>query len=42
MLSKLIVRELQKLGILTVLTAPENLTIDTVNKYLEIKARQMI
>jgi uncharacterized protein (DUF58 family) len=39
---KLIVRELQKLGILTVLTAPENLTIDTVNKYLEIKARQMI
>lgn len=39
---KLIVKELNKHGILSVLTAPENLTIDAVNKYLEIKARQLI
>jgi len=39
---KLIVKELQKYGILTILTAPQNLTINTVNKYLELKARQRI
>jgi len=39
---KLIVKELQKHGIISVLTAPENLTIETVNKYLEIKARQLL
>lgn len=36
---KLIMNELQKHGIQTVLTNPANLTIDTINKYLEIKAR---
>ena len=36
------VRELQQHGIFTILTAPENLTINTVNKYLELKARQAI
>ncbi len=39
---RLIVKELQQHGIFTILTAPENLTINTVNKYLELKARQAI
>lgn len=36
---KLIVNELQRHGIQTILTEPEQLTINTINKYLEIKAR---
>ena len=39
---KMIVKELQQHGIFTILTAPRNLTVDTVNKYLELKARQAI
>ncbi len=39
---RLIVNELQKYGIQSILTAPENLTINTINKYLEIKARGLI
>lgn len=39
---KLIVNELQKHGIQSILTAPENLTINTINKYLEIKARGIL
>ena len=39
---RLIVKELKKHGILSVLTSPENLTINAVNKYLELKARQAI
>ncbi|MCD8740909.1 DUF58 domain-containing protein [Mucilaginibacter roseus] len=39
---KLIVKELAKHGIQSILTAPENLTINTINRYLEIKARQSI
>jgi uncharacterized protein (DUF58 family) len=39
---KLIVKELHKYGILSILTAPENITVNTVNKYLELKARQAI
>lgn len=39
---KLVVKELLKHGILSVLTAPENLTVNAVNKYLELKARQAI
>lgn len=38
----LMVKELHQHGIFTILTAPENLTINTVNKYLELKARQAI
>lgn len=34
--------ELQKFGIQTLLTEPENLTIHTINKYLEIKSRGML
>lgn len=39
---RLIVKELQKHGIQSILTAPEKLTINTVNKYLELKARNLI
>ncbi|MEO9569902.1 MAG: DUF58 domain-containing protein [Polaribacter sp.] len=36
---KSIVKELKKYGIQSVLTKPENLTGDTINKYLELKSR---
>lgn len=39
---KLMVRELARHGILSILTAPEKLTINVVNKYLSIKAQQKI
>ncbi|WP_298479367.1 DUF58 domain-containing protein [uncultured Maribacter sp.] len=39
---KLIVAELNKFGIQTILTEPQNLTIDTINKYLEIKAKGVL
>jgi uncharacterized protein (DUF58 family) len=39
---RLIVRELHQHGITTILTAPQNLTINAVNKYLELKARRAI
>ncbi|SMP19291.1 DUF58 domain-containing protein [Chryseobacterium profundimaris] len=39
---KLIIQELKKYGIYTVYTLPENLNIDVINKYLEIKARGIL
>ncbi|HUH28618.1 DUF58 domain-containing protein [Gelidibacter sp.] len=39
---RLIVQELKKYGIYSILTTPKNLTIDTINKYLEIKSRGLI
>ncbi|WP_233260941.1 DUF58 domain-containing protein [Pedobacter sp. HMWF019] len=39
---KLMVKELAKHGILSILTPPEKLTINVVNKYLAIKAQQKI
>jgi uncharacterized protein (DUF58 family) len=39
---KLIVVELQKHGIQSILTTPQKLTINTINKYLELKARNLI
>ena len=39
---RLIVKELRKHGILSLLTKPEDLTVNTINKYLEIKARGML
>lgn len=39
---ELIVRELNRYGIHTVLSRPENLTIDSMNKYLEFKTRGLI
>ena len=39
---KLIVNELRKYGIYSLLTNPEDLTVDSINKYLEIKTRGLI
>ena len=39
---KMIVKELRNHGIISMLTPPENLTINTVNKYLELKSKQML
>lgn len=39
---RLIVSTLQQRGILSLLTTPEALTVDVINKYLEMKARQLI
>ena len=39
---KLIVNELKKYGIQTILTKPQDLTLKTINKYLEIKARGLL
>ncbi|MGB5418166.1 MAG: DUF58 domain-containing protein [Algibacter sp.] len=39
---RLIVNELKKYGIHSILTTPEQLTIDTINKYLEINARGLL
>lgn len=39
---KLIVKELMKHGIQALLTSPEQLTVNTINKYLELKARNLI
>ncbi|WP_228055071.1 DUF58 domain-containing protein [Kordia antarctica] len=39
---RLIVNELKKYGIYSILTTPENLTIDAINKYLEMKARGLV
>ena len=36
------VKELQKNGIPSILTTPENLTVNTINKYLELKTRMSI
>ena len=37
-----IAAELEKYGINTILTTPEKLNVDTINKYLEIKARGLL
>ncbi|NSL90318.1 DUF58 domain-containing protein [Chitinophaga sp. Mgbs1] len=39
---KLIVKELAKYGIMSLLSPPEQLTVNVVNKYLELKARTLI
>jgi hypothetical protein len=39
---RMMVRELQQFGIASILTSPQQLTVNLVNKYLEIKARQAI
>ena len=39
---RLIVKELRRYGILSILTTPQALSIDVINKYLELKARQMV
>lgn len=39
---RLIAKELQQHGIVSILTTPKDLTINTINKYLELKSRQLI
>lgn len=39
---RLIVKELSRHGIQALLTPPQSLTVNTINKYLELKARGMI
>lgn len=39
---KQIVKELRRHGILSILSTPKNLSIDVINKYLELKTRQMV
>ena len=39
---RLIVNELKKFGIHSILTTPKHLTVDTINKYLEIKSRGLL
>lgn len=39
---RIIIKELQKHGILSILTTPQNVTVNTINKYLELKTRQAI
>ncbi len=39
---RLMAKELQKHGIQTILTRPEELTVNTINKYLEIKKRGIL
>ena len=39
---RLVVKELLKFGILSVISAPQNLTVNTINKYLELKAKQVL
>lgn len=39
---KLIVKELARYGIQSILSTPQNLTVNTINRYLELKARQKI
>lgn len=37
-----IVKVLRQHGIISILTTPEKLSVDVINKYLELKARQMV
>ncbi len=37
-----IVKELRRHGILSILTTPQTLSVDVINRYVELKARQRI
>ncbi|MCD6063972.1 MAG: hypothetical protein K0R82_1883 [Flavipsychrobacter sp.] len=37
-----IVKELRRHGIVAILTTPKDLTVDTINKYLELKSRHLL
>lgn len=39
---RLIVSQLRQQGVLSLLTTPENLSVDLINKYLELKAKQQL
>lgn len=39
---RMIVKNLRRYGIQSILTRPENLTVDVINKYLDLKAKRVI
>jgi hypothetical protein len=39
---RLIARELENYGILSILSSPKKLTVNAINKYLELKTRQAV
>lgn len=39
---RMLIKELHKYGIIAVQSAPEKLTVNTINKYLELKSKQML
>ena len=39
---RLIVKELARFSIQSILTTPQNLSVNTINKYLELKAHGLI
>ncbi|HXU27586.1 MAG TPA: DUF58 domain-containing protein, partial [Bacteroidia bacterium] len=39
---RLIIKELSSCGIQSIYTAPQNLSVNTINKYLELKARGLV
>jgi uncharacterized protein (DUF58 family) len=39
---RLVVKELQKYGIASILTSPQNLTVNTINRYLKLKTQQAV
>jgi uncharacterized protein (DUF58 family) len=39
---RMVVKELLHFGILSVLSTPENLTVNAINKYLELKSKQVL
>ncbi|RAJ01671.1 uncharacterized protein (DUF58 family) [Chitinophaga skermanii] len=39
---KLIARELAQYGIMSLLTTPQNLTVNVINRYLDLKSRNMV
>ncbi len=39
---RLVVKQLLKYGILSIISSPQNLTVNTINKYLELKAKQVL
>jgi hypothetical protein len=39
---KQIVKELKQRGIYSIITSPKNLTVNTINKYLEFKSKGII
>ena len=39
---RLVVKELLKYGILSIISTPQSLTVNTINKYLELKVKQVL
>ncbi|HRQ51373.1 MAG TPA: hypothetical protein PLR74_12595 [Agriterribacter sp.] len=39
---RLIIKELQQHGILSLLTTPRQVSVNTINRYIELKARQAL